>query len=56
MLSFFLMCLNGWAAWSCSNTIAQRKQLGLKSPWYLHGLGAANVFFCVFNFMLFLDA
>ena len=56
MLSFFLMLLNGWAAWLCAITAANYKRAGVKAPWHVHPLGVANVLLCVINFMLFLEA
>ena len=55
MLSFLLMLLNGWAAWSVASTIAERKKVGLASAWWVHALGAANMFFCVINFFAWIS-
>lgn len=53
MLSFLLMLLNGWAACSLANTIAERKKVGVATAWWVHAVGAANVFFFITNAIVF---
>ena len=53
MFYFFLMTLNGWAAYSLANTASELKRAGQPVKWWLHALGAANVFFFIMNAIVF---